>query len=48
MMKRLDATFDLKASGYPSFSAMVKSLEAVVEVQKGTHDQQLRLRLTHE
>ncbi|MBI5277374.1 MAG: NYN domain-containing protein [Burkholderiales bacterium] len=44
MMKRLDATFDLKAGGYTSFSAMVKAFEAVVEVQKGPHDQQLRLK----
>jgi uncharacterized LabA/DUF88 family protein len=44
MIKRLDPTFDLKAEGHASFSAMVKSLEEVVEVKKGENDQFVRLR----
>ncbi len=44
MIKRLDPTFDLKEEGHTSFSAMVKSLEVVVEVKKGENDQLVRLR----
>ena len=44
MIKRLDATFNLKDHEYASFSAMVKALDAVVEVRPGANDQQLRLR----
>jgi len=44
MIKRLDPTFDTKDHGYASFSAMVKALEALVEIRKGESDQVLRLR----
>lgn len=44
MIKRLDPTFDLKEHGHTSFSAMVKSLDELVEVQKGTDNQLIRLR----
>ena len=44
MIKRLDPTFDTKDHGYASFSAMVKALEALVEIRKGDSDQVLRLR----
>jgi uncharacterized LabA/DUF88 family protein len=44
MIKRLDPTFDLKENGYASFSAMVKSLGELVEVQKGADNQLLKLK----
>lgn len=44
MMKRLDSTFDLKDAGYTSFSALLKAMDAVVEIKKGDTDQLLRLR----
>jgi uncharacterized LabA/DUF88 family protein len=44
MIRRLDPTFSLKDHGYASFSAMVKTLDAVVETRSGPNDQQLRLR----
>jgi uncharacterized LabA/DUF88 family protein len=44
MIKRLDATFSLADHDYTSFSAMVKSLDQLVEVRAGTNDQQIRLR----
>lgn len=44
MIKRLDATFSLADHNYASFSAMVKSLDQLVEVRAGTNDQQIRLR----
>jgi uncharacterized LabA/DUF88 family protein len=44
MIKRLDPTFDPKEHGYANFAAMVKALDAVVEVKKGDSDQIVRLR----
>lgn len=44
MIKRLDATFDVKDHGYTDFSDMLKSLDAVVEVKKGELDHVVRLR----
>lgn len=44
MIRRLDPTFNLKEHGHTSFSAMVKSLDTVVETRAGPNDQQLRLR----
>ena len=44
MIKRLDPTFDTKDHGYASFTEMVKSLDALVEVCKGESDQTVRLR----
>jgi uncharacterized LabA/DUF88 family protein len=44
LIKRLDPTFDLKEHGHSSFPAMVKSLGGLIEVQKGTGDQLIRLR----
>lgn len=44
MIKRLDPTFNLKDQNFSSFSAMVKSMDAVVETRQGPSDQQLRLR----
>jgi len=44
MIKRLDPTFNLKEHGHTSLSAMVKSLDDVVETRAGPNDQQLRLR----
>lgn len=44
MIKRLDPTFNLKDHGHTSLSAMVKSLDTVVETRAGPNDQQLRLR----
>lgn len=44
MIRRLDPTFNLKEHGHTSFSAMVKSLDTVVETRSGANDQQLRLR----
>lgn len=44
MIKRLDSTFDPKEFGYANFSAMVKALDAIVEVRKGKSDQEVRLR----
>ena len=44
MIKRLDPTFDTKDHGFASYSAMVKSLEALIEIKKGESDQLIRLR----
>lgn len=44
MIKRLDPTFDTKDHGHASFSAMVKALDALIEVRKGNSDQEIRLR----
>lgn len=44
MIKRLDSTFTPKDHGYQNFSAMVKSLDSLVEVKKGESDQMVRLR----
>lgn len=44
MIKRLDPTFDLAEHGYASFSGMLKALEEMLEVRKGEHGQQVRLR----
>lgn len=44
MIKRLDPTFSLAENEFPTFSAMLKGLEAMVEVRKGEYDQQVRLR----
>jgi len=44
MIKRLDPTFDTKDHGYANFTEMLKALDAVVEVQKGESDHQIRLK----
>ena len=44
MIRRLDPTFHLKEHGHASFSAMVKSLDWLVETRAGASDRQLRLR----
>lgn len=44
MIKRLDSTFNPAEHGYTSFTQLVKSRDALVEVRKGEFDQQLRLR----
>jgi uncharacterized protein (TIGR00288 family) len=44
MIKRLDSTFDTKDHGHANFPAMVKALDALIEIRKGTSDQQIRLR----
>jgi hypothetical protein len=44
MIKRLDPTFSLAENEFPTFSAMLKGLEAMVEIRKGEFDQQVRLR----
>ena len=44
MVKRLDPTFDFGEHGFATFSGMLKSLEAMIEVRTGENDQQVRLR----
>lgn len=44
MVKRLDPTFDFGEHGFTTFSGMLKSLEAMIELRKGENDQQVRLR----
>ncbi len=44
MVKRLDPTFELAEHGFTTFSAMLKSLEATIEIRNGENDQQIRLR----
>jgi hypothetical protein len=44
MVKRLDPTFELAEHGFTTFSAMLKSLEEMIETRKGEYDQQVRLR----
>jgi hypothetical protein len=44
MIKRLDPTFDTKDHGHPTFSDMVKALDALVEVKRGESDHLLKLR----
>ena len=44
MVQRLDPTFDEKTYGVPTFSALLKKYEAVLEVRKGQFDQEYRVR----
>jgi len=44
MMKRLDPTFELAEQGFTTFSALLKSLEAVIEIREGENGPQVRLR----
>lgn len=44
MIKRLDPTFDPKDHGHSNFPAMVKAMDALVEIRKGDSDQLVRLR----
>lgn len=44
MVKRLDPTFELNEHGFTSFSGMLKALPDLIEVRKGEHDQQVRLK----
>ena len=44
MIKRLDPTFNTKDHGHESFPAMVKALDALIEIRKGESDQLIRLR----
>lgn len=44
MIKRLDSTFNPKDHGHETFSDMVKSFDALVELKKGESDHLLRLR----
>ncbi len=44
MIKRLDSTFDTRDHGHADFPAMAKALDALIEVRKGSSDQQVRLR----
>ena len=44
MIKRLDSTFDPKEHGHANFLAMLKALDALVEVRDGEFDQLVRLR----
>jgi uncharacterized LabA/DUF88 family protein len=44
MMRRLDSTFTLKEHGHSSLSALLKSLDRLVEVGTGEFDRQVRLR----
>ena len=43
MLKRLDSTFDAREYGYANFLAMLKGLDALVEVRDGQADRLLRL-----
>jgi uncharacterized LabA/DUF88 family protein len=43
MVKRLDPTFQVTEHGFTTFAAMLQSLEDI-EVRKGEHDHQVRLR----
>jgi len=44
MVKRLDPTFELNEHGFASFPGMLKALPNLVEIRKGEHDQQVRLK----
>ena len=44
MIKRLDSTFDTRDHGHDDFPAMVKALDALIDVRKGSSDPQVRLR----
>jgi hypothetical protein len=44
MVKRLDPTFELNEHGFASFPGMLKALPDLVEIRKGEHDQQVRLK----
>ena len=44
MVKRLDPTFELNEHGFTSFPGMLKALPDLVEIRKGEHDQQVRLK----
>jgi uncharacterized protein (TIGR00288 family) len=44
MVQRLDSTFDEKSYGVATFSALLKKYEDVLEVRKGQHDHEYRVR----
>jgi hypothetical protein len=44
MVLRLDPTFDEKSYGSATFSALLKQYDSVLEVRKGQHDQEYRIR----
>lgn len=44
MIKRLDPTFDPKEHGYTDFSALVNSLDTLIEIRSAVPDQMLSLR----
>ena len=44
MVKRLDPTFDPKDHGHASFTELLKSMDAVIELKKGETDHKIRLR----
>jgi hypothetical protein len=44
MVKRLDSTFDVKEQGYPNFSTLISTLDALVEIRQGDRDRVIRLR----
>jgi hypothetical protein len=44
MVMRLDPTFDEKSYGATTFSALLKKYDYVLEVRKGEHDQEYRLK----
>ena len=44
MVKRLDPTFELNEHGFASFPGMLKAFPDLVEIRKGEHDQQVRLK----
>jgi len=46
MVMRLDPTFDEQSYGVATFSALLKKYEDVLEVRKGQHDQEYRVRET--
>ena len=46
MVMRLDPTFDEQSYGVATFSALLKKYEGVLEVRKGQHDQEYRIRET--
>ena len=44
MVLRLDPTFDEKSYGVPTFSALLKKYDDVLEVRKGQYDQEIQLK----
>jgi uncharacterized LabA/DUF88 family protein len=44
MVQRLDSTFDEKTYGVTTFSALLKKYDDVLEVRKGRHDHEYRVR----
>jgi uncharacterized protein (TIGR00288 family) len=46
MVMRLDPTFDEKTFGVATFSSLLKKYDDVLEVRKGQHDQEYRIRET--